>query len=107
MNELQRVTREFGGYNPKRYSKPWIARVVEWPIGGRPVLVFGEYIGDADGGECEIMAAIGDVVKYGKKDNRNINGTLNEFGIVREDLSIERVTMGTARKQFITNKKEE
>jgi len=100
--QQHRITMEFDGYNAKRYSSPWLAKVINWPVGEYPQLKFGAYLGGQGGGECEIMAAIGDVVKYGQKDRRR-NFNMNEFGIVRDDLTIERVTMSVAKKHYLNN----
>jgi hypothetical protein len=67
---LLRVAVTFGSYNARRYSRPWIARVTAWPIGGKPAVEWGRYLGDDSGGECEITARAGDLVRYGQKDTR-------------------------------------
>ena len=95
-----RVTRSFGSYNGRRYSKPWIALVTSWPVGGRAELVFGSYLGDNYGGEAEIMARPGDIVRWGQKDTRNPKYTTAEWGKVCEDGSIENLTMAEARKAY-------
>jgi hypothetical protein len=96
-----RAVKKWGGYNEKRYGKPWIAKVIAWPIGGRPELQFGGYVGDDDGGELEILARPGQIVKYGQKDHRNSSGTANYFGIVEDDGKIRRIKMVEARALFI------
>lgn len=74
---------EFYGYNARRYSKPWIAVVTEWPVGGRPELEFGSFVGnDEDGGFAEIKAKEGQIIRWGQRDNRG-NGTKNKWGIFR------------------------
>jgi hypothetical protein len=98
MNEL-RVTKTFGSYNQRRYSRPWIARVTSWPVGKRPELEFGCYLGDDEGGECEIMATEGCVVRWGQKDGRGSGGT-NAWGIVEADGTITSCTEMQARAQF-------
>jgi hypothetical protein len=85
---ILRITVHFGSYNERRYSRPWIARVTAWPVGGRPVLGWGRYLGDDSGGECEIMARPGDIIRYGQKDTRGGNGA-NDWAIAQAD--------GTAR----------
>ena len=83
-----RVSQSFGGYNARRYSKPWIGIVTAWPIGGKPVIRFGRYIGnDRNGGEAEIDAQAGDIARWGQADHRG-SKTDNLWGIVQEDGAI-------------------
>ena len=83
-----RVSQSFGGYNARRYSKPWIGIVTAWPIGGKPVTRFGRYIGnDRNGGEAEIDAQAGDIARWGQVDHRG-SKTYNLWGIVQEDGAI-------------------
>jgi hypothetical protein len=98
--KCQRVVIEFDGpYNTRRYSKPWIARVVDWKVGLSAELEFGKYLGNGDGGEREIMACAGDVVRWGIKDYRG-NGTRAYWGIVQEDGSVTQCTAAQARKAY-------
>ena len=86
--EIMRVSQSFGGYNARRYSKPWIGIVTAWPIGGKPVIRFGRYIGnDRNGGEAEIDAQAGDIARWGQADHRG-SKTDNLWGIVQEDGAI-------------------
>jgi hypothetical protein len=96
-----RTVIKWGRYNEKRYGKPWIAKVTAWPIGGRPTIEFGEYVGDEDGGEVEILARPGQIVKYGQKDHRNESGTLNCFGVVTDDGMVHPIKMIKARNLFL------
>lgn len=73
-----RVVFEFGTYNARRYGKPWCAKVVNWPVGSVPDIQWGAYLGDSSGGECEIEAEPGDIVRWGQKDHRNIRNSSNE-----------------------------
>jgi hypothetical protein len=93
---FMRVTITVGEYNARRYSRPWIARVKEWPVGAYPELVFGGHLGV---NEAEIEAAPGDIVKYGQKDHRGHNG-FNEFGVVTATGGVLRLTPGQARKAW-------
>lgn len=95
-----RVAVDFGGYNERRYSKPWIARITAWPVGGKPEMEFGGYLGNASGGEVEIMARPGDIIRYGQKDFRNPKYTTAYFALVRENGEIETVTAEEARKAY-------
>jgi len=95
-----RVSMEWHGYNDRRYSKPWIALVTAWPVGGNPELTFGGYTGDDSGGELEISAHPGDVLKFGQKDYRNPRHTRSDFGVVEADLTVREITPAEARKLF-------
>lgn len=82
-----RITIKYGSYNKRRYSRPWIAKVTSWPVGGRPELLWGGYVGDDNGGECEIEAEEGDILKSGQKDGRG-NGGSNDFYHVEEGKAV-------------------
>ena len=100
--EAKRVTVPFSAYNEKRYGTPWLARVTSWPVGSRPALAFGIYLGDhhhGGGGEAEIMAKPGDLVRWGQKDNRG-NNTTAHWGVVNDDGTINQLTEAEARKAF-------
>jgi len=95
----QRIAVPFGSYNARRYSKPWLAKVVSWTVGHRPELLFGSYIGTDEGGEAEIMARPGDIVRFGQKDNRR-NASENDWGVVQDDGTIRKITQVEARALF-------
>lgn len=100
--EAKRVTVAFPSYNEKRYGSPWIARVTSWPVGSRPDLIFGNYLGDhrnGGAGEAEILAKPGDIVRWGQKDNRG-NNTEAYWGVVNDDATITRLTEAEARKAY-------
>src|ERR1017187_6378175 len=69
----QRVSVGYDAYNSRRYSKPWIARIIAWPVGGVPTMESGSYVGDKKGGEVEIMAGPGDIIRDGQRDGRGGN----------------------------------
>lgn len=48
-NIKQRISVEYDAYNLRRYSRPWIARVSAWPVGGVPTMEWGSYVGDEKG----------------------------------------------------------
>mgnify|MGYP003452049273 FL=1 len=101
--EAKRVTVDFPSYNEKRYGSPWIARVTLWPVGSRPDLVFGNYLGDhrnGGAGEAEILAKPGDIVRWGQKDNRGNKNTEAWWGVVNDDATITRLTEAEARKAY-------
>jgi hypothetical protein len=65
-----KITIERGSYNHRRYSKPWIAKIGDWP-GGKATLEWGHYYGDDGGGTLEIDVDAGDIVRMGQKDYRH------------------------------------
>lgn len=97
--EARRVSIHCGGYNSRRYSRPWIARVASWPVGGRAELEFGSYCGNDSGGELEIMAKPGDIIRSGQKDGRGHGGS-NDWAVVEADYDIRRIDQVEARKLF-------
>lgn len=100
MQQPMRVAVEFDGYNDRRYSRPWIARVTSWPVGGKPELTFGGYAGDERGGEAEIMAKPGDIVRYGQKDLRKSNGSMSKWAVVADNGNLTIISQAEARKLF-------
>ncbi len=80
-----RIVREFPPYNQRRYGKPWIARVIGWPVGRPAVLEWGSAL---DAWTCEIEASPGDVIRWGQRDHRG-NGTTALFGVVQADGGVE------------------
>lgn len=100
MTEGKRVAISFHSFNPRRYSRPWIARVVEWHVGKKPELEFGHYCGDGDGGEAEIIAYPGDIIRYGQRDGRRLDKSINEWGVVEEDYSVRDIKQTEARALF-------
>jgi hypothetical protein len=97
INEV-RVSKEFGSYNPRRHSKPWIAKIKRWVVGKSPDLEFGKYIGDEGGGEVEIDAEVGSIVRVGQKDYRGESES--DWYVVQSDGSLEKVTATQARKAW-------
>jgi hypothetical protein len=76
-----RVIFGVGSYNSRRYGKPWLAVITDWPIGKHPTLEFGASL---DWRTAEIDAKPGQIVRFGQKDHRG-NGTTAEWGIVQRD----------------------
>lgn len=95
-----RVAIGYSSYNYRRYSKPWIGLITAWPVGGKPDMKFGSYVGTPSGGEVEILARPGDIIRHGQKDNRSGNGTRAWWGVVEADLTVRDITMAQARKLF-------
>lgn len=91
-----RISIEFGSYNNRRYSKPWIARITAWPVGGKPELEWGGYVGDDSGGEVEIEAQPGDIIRAGQKDGRGGNSK-NRWYVVEPDGSTREIDQTEAR----------
>lgn len=94
-----RVSQNWGSYNQRRYSRPWIAKITNWQIGGKPEIEWGRYIGDSNGGEVEIDAQAGDIIRTGQKDNRG-NNTNADWYLVQEDGSLLSTDAAGARKAW-------
>jgi hypothetical protein len=94
-----RITISWDSFNGRRYSRPWVARITAWPVGSRPAISWGNYLGNDSGGELEIEAAPGDVLRYGQKDRRG-NGTINRYAIVLEDGSRLKVSEPNASRYY-------
>ena len=98
-----RVIIEYPSYNEKRYSKPWVAKVLAWPIGVRPIFKFGEFVGEhGNAGYVEIDAEPGDVIATGQKDYRG-NNTDREFYVVQDGgvVNGEPLSTRAAREMFL------
>jgi hypothetical protein len=100
------VSINHGAYNQRRYSRPWIAKIKDWPVGKSPVLDFGYYNGDDNGGFTEIVAEPGDVIKAGQKDYRNYKYTENDFYLVNLDGSVTKITAAEAKQAWNAAHKE-
>jgi len=94
-----RISITYGEYNFRRYSKPWIARIESWPVGGIPKLEWGSYVGDANGGEVEIIAYPGDIIRDGQRDWRG-NNTVSDWSVVKADYTLRKISQVEARKLF-------
>lgn len=95
-----RISQSWSGYNARRYSKPWIAKVISWEVGKNPEISFGRFIGDdQDGGEVEIEAEVGDIIRTGQKDLRK-RGDRPDWYVVEENGKLKDVTVSEARKLF-------
>lgn len=92
-----RVTFKVGSYNSRRYLRPWIAKVTEWPIGRGVRLSFG---GNVGAHLAEIEADPGDLVRYGQKDMRG-RGSINAWGRVEDDGSISDMSAEAARDYWL------
>jgi hypothetical protein len=96
-----RVAREFGCYNDRRYGRPWIGRIASWPVGGKPEIEWGSYLGDAMGGEAEVMAHVGDIIRWGQRDGRNPRKTDNEWAVVEADGTLRDIDAAEARRLYV------
>ncbi|MDD5095556.1 MAG: hypothetical protein PHV74_14450 [Dehalococcoidia bacterium] len=93
-----RITINWNGYNHRRYSRPWIAKIIAWDK--KPELDWGQYLGDDNGGTLEIEAQPGDIIRYGQKDGRGNSGT-NAWAIIQNDGTEMDVTQGAAREHWL------
>lgn len=94
-----RVSLKYNSYNARRYSRPWIAKITSWPVGGKPEIEWGRYLGDDSDGEVEIDANPGDIVRSGQKDRRGNNGSADWY-IVDQDGSLDSTDAPEARKHW-------
>lgn len=95
------ITIKFESYNKYRFQKPWICKVTEWPGGTKPAVTWGIFQGNEDGGDAEIIAIPGDVVRWGQK-GPSPKQTKKHWGIVQANGSVEECTMAQARKAWQT-----
>ena len=90
-NAMKTIRIETDSYNTRHYGRPWIARVTDWPVGGPPELEWSGWVGqDGKEGRLEIVAAPGDIIRWGQKDRRG-NGTEKNWGVVQPDGSVVEV----------------
>jgi hypothetical protein len=94
-----RIVQRFGSYNQRRYGRPWIAKITSWPVGGKAEVVWGSYLGSDNGGEVEIEANPGDIIRTGQKDGRG-KGTSADWYIVNEDGSLKSTTAAEAKSHW-------
>lgn len=91
-----RVKYKVNSYNNRRYSRPWLAKVESWVVGGNPKL---EFMSSLDAHTVIADMAVGDIVKFGQKDYRGSN-TINKFGYVDETGEIIEISAEEARGMF-------
>lgn len=89
------VTVTFQSYNARRYGKPWVAKITDWPVGKHPTLEFGATTDLV----AEIEAEPGAIVRWGQRDYRGKN-TEAEWGIVRAGGVIEDATAARCLKHW-------
>jgi hypothetical protein len=93
---------DWSGENPRRYGRPWIAKVTYWKPGRpAPKIDFcGAFIGDVQsGGRLEIEATPGTFVRFGQKDYRGGN-SVSGWGVVESDGSITLVEQEVVLAHF-------
>ena len=91
----------YDGYNSRRFSRPWISKVVSWPEGGKPVVGWGSYVGDDNGGYVAISAVDGDIIRHGQKDNRQPKNNTYDWFVAREGGCLEQIQVQGARNIFL------
>lgn len=99
-----RVEIEYGGYNSRRYGKPWGA-VVKFE-GAKMVYDFeaGTFLGDSvKGGKVYIECQPGDIIATGQRDHRGGN-TENNLYIVQEDGTMRKVDRVAALEHWESRK---
>jgi hypothetical protein len=98
-----RITQSFGSYNSRRYGRPWISKIISWPVGDKAEVAWGSYLGNDNGGEVEIEANPGDIIRTGQKDGRG-NGTSADWYIVSLDGSLNPTTAAKAKAHWESTK---
>ena len=83
-----RIEFNYEGYNDRRYSRPWGAKVKLEGTRLNYDFNSGNYLGDSSGGTVIVECEIGDVVATGQRDGRGRN-TKNELYIVKEGGELE------------------
>jgi hypothetical protein len=91
---------EVSSYNTRRYSKPWIAKIVSWQSGKLPDLEFGVAIDDTT---AEIEAQPGSLVRFGQKDYRNPRNTIAAYAVVSDQGKLNELSASKAHDWYITN----
>lgn len=104
-----RITIKTQPYLATRYGQPWIAVITEWPVGGRPVLRWGVWLGrNGCEGQLEIEAEPGDIVRWGQKDHRGkgkASASTSAWLIVGADGALEPLRDIDARAHWLTKNK--
>lgn len=96
-----KVTRKFEDYNERQCSSPWIAKILSWPVGEKPKLKFGAYLGShrrGRGGDVEIDAEPGNIIKWGQKHLFKDRRTISRWGVVQADGSLLSIAGSEARE---------
>lgn len=89
----------YGAYNFRRYRKPYAA-VYGWTENGKAEpLIWGNVFGNDGGGEIELDAKIGSVVRFGQTDGRNPRKSESHWVIIKEGGPRE-VTEVEARRHY-------
>ena len=102
------VSKSFGAYNTRRYSKPWGA-VITLTDDGWHYDFAGVWLGDDDEGGDVVIKHVqpGQIVAFGQKDTRNPRHTENDWYAVQEDGSLLPVGKREARKIIATRENAE
>jgi len=95
-----------GAYAWRKYRRPWIAKVTAWPHGQKPTQSWGLYNGDESGGELEIAAEVGDIIRWGQAHCSYRWKNIRYWAIVRENSELEKVTASVARQAWRAREKE-
>lgn len=93
------VRLSFGSYNPRRYSRPWGARITFGGDNRADYAFDGNFLGDDDGGEVVINARPGEIVAFGQKDKRG-GRSENDWYVVGPDGSLDEISRADALKHF-------
>lgn len=93
------VSDSFPAYNERRYGKPWGA-VITFDGTKAKYDFVGTYMSKAgDAGDVVIECMAGDIVAFGRKDNRS-NNTYNEWYIVGSNGELQSVDKKAAYEYY-------
>lgn len=88
-------------YNDKVLNKPWIARILTWPIGEVHTVAWGNYTGPMEVGYLEIDAEPGDIVRIGQTTIKT-NKVKAFYGIVECDGTVTKLSYVEAKRTFLS-----
>lgn len=93
------VTVPFGPWNPAKFKFPYIGVVRAWE-GDAPATEPGQFIGGPrHGGEAEVLANVGDVVRFGQRDMEG-RGKAFAWGVVEVNGDVRTLSRSEARRLF-------
>ena len=80
-------------------KRPWIGRIIEWKVGKKPELEWGELSGH-EGSYCSLSveAEPGDIIRYGITHMYKYNRSVNVWAVVNDEGELELITPPKARK---------
>lgn len=84
-------------YNERQFYKPWVGRVISWD--NRPVVEFGKYVADSEGGTASVTASPGDIITVTQKARRSKRNN-HHWLVAEHDGTLREITEDEARAQW-------